>query len=406
MFKDYLNIAFTNLKHRGLRSWLTMIGIFIGIAAVVALISLGQGLETAITAQFSDLGTDKLTVQGKAGGFGPPGSGVVTPLTTEDVEVIDNVKGTELVIGRLLRAVEVNFKDDVNYAYMISMPEGEKRTLAEDVFDFKAETGRLLKDGDNKKVFLGGSYSSGDIFERPVIVGDKISVQGEDFEVVGFLKKEGSFTTDGSIFMNTEPMRTLLNEPEEVDIIAIQIDNVDDIDKIAANVEKALRKHRNVEEGKEDFTVSTPQQTIETLTTILLVVQAVIIGIASISLLVGAVGITNTMYTSVLERRKEIGIMKAIGAKNSDIGTLFMIESGLLGMTGGAIGVAIGIGLAKGTELIGKQIWGTALIQANMNPWIIIGALAFAFILGTISGVSPALQAAKLNPVEALSYAK
>lgn len=304
MFKDYLNIAFTNLKHRGLRSWLTMIGIFIGIAAVVALISLGQGLETAITAQFSDLGTDKLTVQGKAGGFGPPGSGVVTPLTTEDVEVIDNVKGTELVIGRLLRAVEVNFKDDVNYAYMISMPEGEKRTLAEDVFDFKAETGRLLKDGDNKKVFLGGSYSSGDIFERPVIVGDKISVQGEDFEVVGFLKKEGSFTTDGSIFMNTEPMRTLLNEPEEVDIIAIQIDNVDDIDKIAANVEKALRKHRNVEEGKEDFTVSTPQQTIETLTTILLVVQAVIIGIASISLLVGAVGITNTMYTSVLERRK------------------------------------------------------------------------------------------------------
>ncbi|MFH1505654.1 MAG: ABC transporter permease [archaeon] len=406
MFADFFKIAFRNLSHRRMRSWLTMIGIFIGIAAVVALISLGQGLESAITSQFTNLGSDKLTVQARSGGFAPPGSTAITPLTTSDVEVIEKVRGADLVIGRLLRPVKIEFKEDLNYGYLISMPEGDARTLAEDAFDLNVEDGRLLKEGDSSKVVIGADYADASMFDREVLVGDRIKIQGEFFEVVGILKKEGNFMVDGALIMNTEPMRDLLDVPDEVDIIAIQVDNVDDIDRIAEDIERKLRKHRGQEEGKEDFTVQTPQQMIETLTSILLIIQVVIVGIAGISLLVGGVGITNTMYTAVLERRKEIGIMKAIGAKNKDIASIFMIEAGLLGMAGGAIGVGIGIGLAKAAEFAGAQMFGSGLLVAEINPIVVIGALLFAYFIGTISGVSPAMQAAKMNPVDALSYAK
>ena len=134
------------------------------------------------------------------------------------------------------------------------------------------------------------------------------------------------------------------------------------------------------------------------------VVQGVLVGIAGISLLVGGVGIMNTMYTSVLERTKEIGTMKAIGAKNSHILFLFLVESGLLGLAGGLIGVIIGLGMAKGTEYAATAYIGSPLLQASMDPLIIFGALSFSFIVGTLSGVLPALQASKLKPVDALRY--
>jgi putative ABC transport system permease protein len=406
MFKDYLKIAFTNLRHRRLRTWLTMIGIFIGIAAVVALISLGQGLQAAVTAQFVDLGSDKLIIQGKSQGFGPPGSGVIRPLTTGDLDVVEQVNGIDGVIGRLLRPVKLEFKDEVNYGALVSVPKGESaKKLTAETIGYEIEQGRDLKDSDQYKVVIGASYVD-DVFKKTVAVGDKINIQGQDFEVVGILKKTGGFTVDLGILMNEDVMRDLLDVPDEVDLIGAKVLQGQDIERVAQDIERKLRRYRDVEEGKEDFSVQTPQQFVDTLNSILLIVQTVIIGIASISLLVGAVGITNTMYTAVLERRKEIGIMKAVGAKNTDIGTIFLIESGLLGLAGGAIGVGFGVGLAKTAEFIGTKVWGTALLQAQINPVVIIGALVFAFLLGSLSGVSPALQAAKLNPVEALSYAK
>jgi putative ABC transport system permease protein len=132
------------------------------------------------------------------------------------------------------------------------------------------------------------------------------------------------------------------------------------------------------------------------------IIQTVLIGIAAISLIVGAVGIMNTMYTSVLERTRDIGIMKAIGARNSDILKMFLIESGLLGLVGGAIGIAIGLGIAKTAEVIGGAALGTDYLQAAIPAWLVIGALLFAFVLGSASGLLPAKQASEMNPVDAL----
>ena len=154
--------------------------------------------------------------------------------------------------------------------------------------------------------------------------------------------------------------------------------------------------------GKEDFVVDTPEDLLESFDTVLNVVQAVFIGIALVSLFVGSVGIANTMYTSVLERHKEIGIMKAIGAKNSNIFLLFLIESGLLGLVGGTIGVICGIILAKSVEIISTAVLGKSFLVAYISWPLIIGSLLFAFILGSTVGSLPARSASKLPAVETL----
>ncbi len=186
-------------------------------------------------------------------------------------------------------------------------------------------------------------------------------------------------------------------------MIIAKVSSGTDIEEVAKDVKKELRKDRNLEEGKEDFIVKSPTQLLESFNTILIVLQVMLIGIASISLLVGGIGIMNTMYTSVLERTQEIGIMKSIGAKNSDILTIFLFESGILGFLGGLIGVIIGIILSKTVEIIASSL-GFALLKPYISIWLVIGALTFSFLIGIFSGVFPAMQASKLNPVEALRY--
>ncbi|MCK4491202.1 MAG: ABC transporter permease, partial [Candidatus Altiarchaeales archaeon] len=177
-----------------------------------------------------------------------------------------------------------------------------------------------------------------------------------------------------------------------------------DPEKVAEKIKEKLRKDRGLEKGEEDFMVLTMEQMKEAVGIVLDATQAVVVGIAFISLFVGGVGILNTMYTSVLERTKEIGVMKAVGARNSDIMLLFLIESGTVGLVGGLIGCLIGASISKGLEYIAVTQLDQTLIQASITPELIIGALLFSFIVGCISGVLPARQASKLKPVDALRY--
>jgi putative ABC transport system permease protein len=197
-------------------------------------------------------------------------------------------------------------------------------------------------------------------------------------------------------------MREILDLDDSFDIIPAKVGAGEDVAMVTERVKKELRKHRDVEEGKEDFNVETPESLLATLNTILMIVQGVLVGIAAISLFVGGIGIMNTMYTAVLERTKEIGVMKAIGARNRGILSIFIIESGMLGLVGGIIGVSLGFGISKSVELIAFQIYGSFLIKADFNIWLLIGMLSFGFIVGTLSGALPAKQAAALKPVDAL----
>ena len=197
-------------------------------------------------------------------------------------------------------------------------------------------------------------------------------------------------------------MLDIFGDDGTTDLIAVKVRNEKEMAKTKENLEKLLRKERDVDIGEEDFEVSSPQNILNALDSTLAGINIFVAVIAGISLLVGGIGIMNTMYTSVLERTKEVGIMKAIGAKNSTIFTLFFIESGFLGMVGGLIGVLIGLVLAYGGAFIGRLVLGVNLIQANVSLSLIIGTLVFSFVLGTLFGVMPAMKAAKLQPVDSL----
>ncbi len=407
MLDDYFFLALRSLRKRKLRSWLTMLGIFIGIAAVVSLISLSEGMRGAILTQFTDLGTDKLIVQAEGVTFGPPGSGVSEKLDEDDLDAIKRIGGIKAVSGRLIRVAKSEYKDEVVFSYAASIPQDDSRKVVIDAFNLEDfEDGRFLKKEDTYKVVLGYNFGYENIFEKNIKVGDKIDINDVGFEVVGILGKQGSFTTDGAMMINEEPMKEVLEIDDELDLIAVQVADEKDIDRIASDIEKALRKTRDVEEGREDFTIQTPEDTIESLNSILSIVQVVVVGIAAISLFVGGVGIMNTMYTSVLERTREIGVMKAIGARNHSIFSLFLVESGMLGMAGGAVGIFLGFLFAKIVEFIGGAFLGGNILRAHFPLWLIIGALAFSFFVGTIAGTLPAVQASRLKPVDALRYRK
>ncbi|MBN2420712.1 ABC transporter permease [Candidatus Woesearchaeota archaeon] len=402
MIKDYFKLSFRGIIKRGLRSWLTMIGIFIGIAAIVSLISLGNGLEQAITSQFSSLGSDKLTISAK-GGFGMPGQGVLNPVTVDDAEAIEDVVGVDSTITRILEPVKIEINDVIEYRALASIPEDTKlMNILLDSMGLKIEKGRMLEQKDNDKIVVAYDYYKPDnVFKKQIIVGDRILINDRKYDVIGLLGKSGNPLMDGAVLMMDGPLRELIDDKERVDVIVAVVAAGFDPNKVALDIEKTLRKRRDVKEGKEDFTVQTPKQLFETVGTILAVVQVILIGIAAISLLVGGIGITNTMYTSVLERTRDIGIMKSIGARNKDILLLYLIESGLLGLTGGIVGIAAGIFLSKTVEIVANN-FGISLLKAEFSLMLILFALFFSFIVGVAAGVLPARQASKLQPVEAL----
>lgn len=407
MKKEYFQLALKTLRRRRLRSWLTMIGIFIGIAAVVSLISLGTGMQNAIETQFFHLGADKLTIEVKGPVNGPPGLNSDIELTDGDLRVVRHSNGIEVATGRILESITVKFNEKERHPYLASLPQDLKeRAMVSDVAnvgDDKILYGRSLKPEDQFKVMMSEDYYNDKNFNGKALrVGDKILINNQSVDVVGFYKKTGNPLVDHSFVMNEDAMRRLLNIPDRVNMIIAKVLPGADIDIVADNVEKDLRNYRNVKVGKEDFEVQTGAQILDTFKTILSIVTAVLVGIAAISLLVGSIGIMNTMYTSVLERRREIGVMKAIGAKNRNVLTIFLIESGVLGLLGGAIGIFLGIFFSKTVEIISTRALGTTLIQSYFPWYLILGALLFSFLIGSIAGTFPALQAAKLPVVEAL----
>ena len=400
--KDYFFLAFNNLRRRKLRSWLTMIGIFIGIAAVVALISLGQGLQNYISDEFEKLGSDKIIIQPK--GMGPPGTaGPSLILTSKDLDIIENVRGVKWAIGFLIKQGKAVYKGEAGIGFAIGTnPEDVK--LMSEIQSFEIFEGRDLKSGDKYKLVVGYDHIYGDIWDKPMQLGSTIEVEGHDFKVIGVLDKIGNPMDDSSLYMSKDVLKEILNVEDEESQIMVKTAEGFDPEDVAETIKRKLRQSRGEKEDQETFSVRTSGQLLESFSNIFAVVQSVLIGIAAISLLVGGIGIMNTMYTSVLERTKEIGVMKAIGGKNSDILLIFLFESGLLGLIGGIIGIGIGIGLGKTAEYIALNALGTDLLQAAFPLYLILGALSFSFLIGTFSGILPAMQAAKLKPADALRY--
>lgn len=403
MLGDYIKLAWTSLKHRSIRSWLTLLGIFIGVTAVVALIGLGDGLKEAVSSQFGISATEVISVQaGGISGLGPPGTAVSKPLTNDDVDDINRLSSVETAFSRILEHGTLEFNDRGDFGIIINMPDGSDRDFAESAFEIEAEYGRLLKDGDNKKVVLGYNFGADKVdLGKKVRVGNTIKIKDKKFVVVGILKKKGSFIFDNIVLMNTEPLKDLMDDPDRVDVIAVKVKNKNLMDKAAEDIAKVMRKNRDVDIGEEDFEIQTPEAALGTVNSVLSGVQIFIVMIAAISILVGALGIVNTMTTAVLERKSQIGVMKAIGARNSDIFLLFFIESGIMGIVGGIVGAIAGtiisyLGTVGINNFIGSEM------APQINFILIILTLIGTFLIGSIAGIIPAMKAAREKPVDAL----
>ncbi len=403
--KEYFLLAFNNLKRRKLRSWLTVLGIFIGIAAVVSLVSLGQGLQGYINEQFEMLGKDKIIIQPK-GTFGPPGSGtsVSAKLTNDDEEVIKDVKGVGNVASFISKTAKIEYDEEVVFKFVSGIPQDVGKDLIEETQSLKIGRGRSLRKGEDNKIVVGSYYPERKVFSEEVGLRDELIVEGKEFRIVGIFEPIGNPADDSGIIMTLDAIEELYSTDGELSMIIAKAGEGEDINDLKEEIEKELRKFKDEEEDQETFQIQTAEQLLESFSSIFAVVQAVVIGIAAISLLVGGIGIMNTMYTSVLERTKEIGTMKAVGAKNSDVLLIFLFESGLLGLVGGVIGIGLGMGIAKGVEYIAATQLGTSFLKAYFGLSLIIGALLFSFIVGSLSGILPAIQASKLKPADALRY--
>jgi len=335
-----------------------------------------------------------------AKGAGIPGMDDTFKLTEDDLEVIQRTAGVYEASGAYFDVVEVEKSSEVKSTFIISYDP--KVPLLLDIFQVDAEKGRFLRQGD-KGVVLGYNFLiDGKIFEKGLDVNEVIQINGEKFQIIGFMESVGNPQDDSQIYITNEEFLDLFPDKESYAEIVARVD-VENIDKVVENVEKALRKHRDLEEGKEDFFVQSFEDMIESYSGALDVVVGFVILIALISVLVSGVNTANTMITSVLERYKEIGVLKAIGARNSRIFTIFLFESAFLGLVAGVLGTLIGFGLSWLGGVILTNI-GYGFLQPYF-PWqLFVGCISFAVLTGAVSGVIPAFNASKTNTVDALRY--
>jgi len=327
---------------------------------------------------------------------------VSDPLRDEDLEAIKKLGSVDKAAKRYIQTAKMEYNDNLLFGYATSIPSGEDREFIYSQLEVEPITGRLLRDSDRNKVFLGYNYYIDKVgFEKEIRPGKTILINEKKFEVIGILDRKGSMLFDNVVYMNEKDLEELFDIQDDIDIIAVLPRYSDEMEKTKEDIERTLRKVRNVKEGEEDFTVSTPEATMSTLNDILSGVQIFIIIVASISIFIGALGIVNTMTTSVLERKNEIGVMKSVGARNEHVFYQFFVESSILGLVGGAIGAIFGtlIGFI-GTQGINSFLG--ADLTPNINFSLIFFSLLGSFLIGGIAGIIPAMRASKQNPVEAL----
>ena len=394
MLQDYLRIALRNITHRKLRSWLTAIGIIIGVASVVALISVSMGMQDAIEEQFEQMGTDTITITPTS--FTGPGSTAEAPFDDGDVRVIERIPEISHVLPMMYGTAKFTFHNEDSYSYLMGVPLDKESNQVWDDIGWDILEGRFPEEG--KKEVGVGYLAAKDMFDDELRVKNTLYVNDVKFKVVGIAREVGNSQDDTAIYMGVDVAKDIL-EQEDYNMIMVKVKPGNDPELVADKVQRKLEKYRNA----EDFNALTPAEILEQVNDILGIIQLVLVGIAAISLLVGAIGIMNTMYTSVLERTKEIGIMKAIGASNHAVMLIFLAEAGILGLVGGAVGTLLGMIMGKGVELAAGSSGFIPLKVAISWP-LICGAISFAFLIGALSGTLPALGAAKLKPVDALRH--
>lgn len=361
-----------------------------------------MGLGEYVNTLAEDAGTDKLIIQAKSAGG--PGTDDTFYLSRDDIDYIDDIRGVKEIAALYMKPAEIKYDKESTFYYLTAW-DRDKNDLVLESFTVEIIKGRGLDNGETGKVTLGYLYQfDNKIFKKGLDLGQKVEIGGEELDIVGFYKEVGNPADDANIYVTNKQFEKMY--PEDKDKFGyamIQAASGVEPSDLEERIEDKLRKYKDQEEGKEDFFVQTFEDALATFTAVTDILNGILVLIALISLVVAFVNIMNTMYTSVTERTKEIGIMKAIGATKGDILSIFLFESGFLGFLGGLFGVLLGYLMSSAGGQIAASA-GFSLLKPVFPPVLIIGCLAFATFVGLLSGVLPANQASKLNPVDALRY--
>jgi putative ABC transport system permease protein len=382
-----------------LRSWLTIIGIVIGVASVVAIVGVGNGMEQSINDQLGDLGVDMITVvpgASKGSSFGPPGrvsssdsTSNTEPLGKRELQAINAMSEVDEVMAKISDKAEVYYMGSEG---SLTVTGVDQRVWKQFITENLAE-GRYLGASDSNVIVIGYDLAH-EYFDDLIGLNKILTIEGKAFRVVGILE-EG---TRNDIYMPINSAYDILEnkDKEEYDSLSITLRDGFDLANMTDKIETKLMLIRHVNEKEKDFTVRNTLQTSNMRSEMVSTMTTFLTAIAAISLIVGAVGIANTMFTSVLEKTKQIGIMKAIGAKNKDILIIFIMNAAIIGLVGGIMGIFLGYLLSI--------IMTSAGMISIITMDTVLGSLGVAVLAGIIAGYIPAYQASMLKPVDALRY--
>lgn len=393
--RELVGLAWGAVAARRLRSVLTVLGIVIGIASVILLTSLGEGTRHYIVAEFTQFGTHILSVtKGKTTTSGMPGlSATVRKLTIDDAEALRRVPGILKVLPGAYGTARVE-RGERSRRVLVSGVTAEMP----EVFQFKVRQGRFLPPGDPRRgspqaVF--GPRLSRELFGDANPLGEKVRIGGARFVVVGVMEPKGQilgFDMDDRAYIPVARAQSLFNTEELTEIHALFA-----ADTPPARIRERIRRVLMARHGgEEDFTITTEDEMLDVLGRVLSVVSLAVGGIAGISLVVGAIGILTMMWISVGERTGEIGLVRALGATRRQVLQLFLVEAALLSAVGGALGIAVGLGLGGLLRIV---LPGLPLHTA---PVFVAAALVVSLVVGLASGVLPARRASALDPLDAL----
>jgi len=399
-FVETFRVAFEAIMSNKVRSGLTMLGVIIGVMAVILLVSIGQGAQVYITKELTGMGTNLLIITpGKTstrGGFHPPSAGTVRKLTYDDSQALKRrawllTDAVPLVFG----TGKIKYQNMGRDMMIIgTTPEFQR------VRNLFVDTGSYISQGDvdsKSKVIVLGTKVKEELFGAENPLGKVVTLSDARYRVVGVMRKKGTslgMDIDDIVYIPVTSGQELFDTDSLFEIIA-STPRADDVDRAIAQIKDLLiKRHAH----KEDFTIQTQGAMLETMNTILGVLTAVLGGIAGISLLVGGIGIMNIMLVSVRERTREIGIRKALGARNRDIMAQFMIEAITLSGAGGVIGIIVGVGLALLIPVF------VDVLPTSVSTWAILMAFFFSAAVGIFFGVYPARKAALQDPIQALRY--
>lgn len=401
-YVEIFRTSLTALRANIMRTALTMLGIIIGIASVILIIALGQGATASVSSSLSSLGANLLTVSpGAAQGHGPvQSSSSVATLTYEDSQEIKNLPTIAAISAVVSSRYQVVGNDEntnvsvqgVSFEY----PTVQSITVA--IGEFITEDDEV---GLSKVAVLGPEVVTTLFGEGANPVDEMITIDRKSFRVIGVTTAKGSggfSNPDETVYIPVTTMMNTLLGQDYVSSIQVVTDTPEQVDQASTDITNLLLERHDISEGEDqDFNIRTSQDTQSQFQTITTTLTTMLAGIAAISLVVGGIGIMNIMLVTVTERTKEIGLLKAIGAKRKDILTQFLIESIVLTLTGGLIGIIIGEVLAF-------------LISSIMNiPFIfqissVLMAVGVSTLVGVVFGLYPAQRAAKLSPIDALRY--